>query len=224
RWLLFAGGSIAWALIFWSGARGAALAFVLALPVIATVARQCERKHMLCRCFFAALLGASLSFLYPIDDPAFGLLRFYTTTVETDSFHNLTTSRSELWAEAIMHWQRAPWFGVGAGHTLLVLKTAGGQFAQPHNIVIQALLAWGVVGALPFLALIAGLLWRAAQAVQRAAPGNGAGGAAGLMMALALLGNAMLDAALYYPLPTWLFVIGLCVALAGAQGMLGSGP
>jgi O-antigen ligase len=107
----------------------------------------------------------------------------------------------------------APWFGHGEGQTASVLPDNPFVFddfqAHPHNVVLQLLMAWGLIGT-AFVAVIAGWL---ALGLYRA--GQSAEGLPFVLAAGAITAHAMIDGALYDVAPVFLFAA--CVGAGSAQ-------
>ena len=87
-------------------------------------------------------------------------------------------------------------------------------FGQPHNVVLQILLAWGVIGGLACLALA---LWVAPRFIRA----RSAEAAPFQCAALSLAAYSMYDGTLYYAHSTALFM--LCCAAAVAADLPRSG-
>ena len=201
-----------WLLLCWTGGRGSILSAFLATGLCLFV----MRKHILTRklviTFLAAMIaGALVSLFLPVPHHSYGLFRF--SPEQLGGVNQYSSNRFSIWLESLELWLASPWFGIGAGQTLYVLaRAASSQFVQPHNVVVQALLAWGVVGGLPFLAVLGGSLWSAFRHIEQRMTQNPSA-IAGLAIMLTIAANAMIDGTLYHPMPTFLFLIGMGLAL-----------
>ena len=202
-----------WTLLFWTGARGAVLSVGVAFLVLVPLLRGDQIKRIVLHNLYAAPLGAVLSLLYPVGSGSFGLGRFWFTVADASDINEFSTSRLQFWRQALDAWWQAPWFGVGTGQSKLILAAAGNIFAQPHNIVLQALMGWGLVGAVPVLGAIALAMVKAWRRLRAQGKGGELSALASFAMATVLLANAMLDASLHDPYPTMLFIAGLVAAL-----------
>ncbi|GAB4139890.1 MAG: hypothetical protein Tsb0016_06800 [Sphingomonadales bacterium] len=202
-----------WTLLFWTGARGAVLSAGVAFLALAPLLRRDQVKRILLHNLYAAPLGAVLSLLYPVSSTSFGLGRFWFSVSEAQDINDFSTSRLQFWRQALEVWWQSPWFGVGTGQSKVLLAAAGNTFAQPHNIVLQALMGWGLVGAVPFLGAIALAMVKAWRRLRAQGAAIDLAAAGGFAMATVLLANAMLDASLHDPYPTMLFITGIAAAL-----------
>lgn len=212
-----------WTLLFWTGARGAVMAAGVAFLVLLPFLSRQQMVRIIAHNLYAVPLGAVLSLLYPVGDTSLGLARFWSTFEQSRNINEFSTSRLDFWRQAFALWKGAPWFGVGAGQSKTLLAAAGGVFAQPHNIILQALMGWGLFGAVPFLVVIGVAMVKAWRRLRRQRPNVDPSALAGFAMATVLLANAMIDASLHDPYPTMLFIIGLVAVLAPARGQHSNG-
>jgi len=200
---------LCWTMIFWSGGRGSAIAALGAITVILAFFRPRGWRALGLSNLAVMLSAAGLSLLLPAPNESYGLIRFLTKITEVDSLNAFSAGRLKIWAEAFDLWRQNPWFGVGAGQTKALITAASATFAQPHNVILQALMAWGLVGGLPFLGAIAGFFWRRGRALYYTATAPNPRNLVAYGLALTLAINALVDGTLYYPLPLFLFVIGV---------------
>src|SRR5690606_7887778 len=145
RLALFA-TTIAFALAFWTGTRGAIAAAVVGFAVHAVLlpeVRSLRAWLLLAACCLAGLIVAlGLDAVVPIGD--FG----------PDSMNRYGDSgRIEVWRATIELIQARPLFGHGDGQFGLMVGERL-HIAQPHNIILQLLHAWGILGVLACLALV----------------------------------------------------------------------
>ncbi|HEY0009813.1 MAG TPA: O-antigen ligase family protein [Tepidisphaeraceae bacterium] len=200
----FACGAAAIGLIFWSGSRGALVALVGAYAVAALFFSPLRAP----RAWMNALLAGLVGFLaaYMIGSPTLGGMGIERMT-ESQA---LTTGRTDLWMSSIAPILERPWFGYGEGQTIHVVPYAQThRIFSAHNIVLQTLLAWGLVGTL----LIAGLAWALARRVIAAARSGGELLPPALA-AMTIAAYSLIDGTLYYVLTTAIFAacVGLLVA------------
>ncbi|MFC7049612.1 O-antigen ligase family protein [Emcibacter nanhaiensis] len=215
RWktIFFVTLTLLWLLLCWTGGRGSILAALGAVAICLFLMRKDRITRQVAIVFFGSMiLGALMSLALPRPDNNYGLIRFATTITTEGGLNSLSSNRVAIWLEALEHWWAAPWFGVGAGQLKFIAQETSGIFVQPHNVVIQALLAWGIVGGLPFLAALGGSLWSGFRHVNQRMADNPAA-VAGLAIMLTIAANAMIDGTLYHPVPTFLFLIGMGLAL-----------
>jgi O-antigen ligase len=214
-WLLRITAVAGWTFVFWSGGRGSLLS-VLAAVAIAAAFSPTGRRRRLAEAAALGVAGLALSLLHQPPGASFGIWR--TIGVETiataEAGIDVTSGRTDMWREAVRAIAANPFFGIGEGQMKHQFVTAHRHFQQPHNLFLQAPLAWGIPGGLAFLVGIWFPIVRAAARVRgRAALGSTA--MTGFAVATAMTANAMLDASLFHPRPVTIFLIGLCLALVG---------
>ncbi|MXP41624.1 hypothetical protein GRI75_08210 [Altererythrobacter soli] len=193
--------AVAFAVAFWTGARGVVAAVVVGFAVCAVLLPRFRSSRLWLLLGLVGLSGLALSFglaaFLPIDDqgPA-RMARFGSS------------GRMELWQATVSKVLERPLFGWGEGQ--FVHRWGSMSVAQPHNIILQLLYVWGIVGA-SFCAALA--LWLAPRFLKNrtaeAAPFQCA--------ALILAAYSFVDGALFYVQSTSLFA--LCCAAAVAAGM-----
>lgn len=158
-----------WAMLFWSGARGG----VLALGVGVALGALLLPKRALALLGVGALsaaLGAGLSLLLWLPDlDGFGLWEMFVKSTNPDAY-NQSGSRMIRWRAALELISEQPVFGYGLAQfsnlwpLFAERDTAAGfapsfyflSYRNVHNMVLEALLAWGLLGGL----VLAGLLLR----------------------------------------------------------------
>jgi|GEM_PF-3183757 len=222
---LLLAGAVGWTLLFWSGGRGSFLAAGAALVAVAVLGRS-DRRRRFVELVCLMLAGFAIATVHTPSGPSFGAWRTIGATSVAPASGapeagDVSSGRLDMWREAAAAVAAHPWLGIGEAHAPLRLETARG-FAQPHNLFLQAALAWGVVGGAAFVIAIAYSLWRAARRVSGSDLGSPA--AAGFAVAVALAANALIDGTLFHPRPVTLFLIGLCLALGSSRSAGEAGP
>lgn len=217
--LLRTGGVIGWAFIFWSGGRGAlisALAAVLAVHLLSTTEQRWKR---LAETACLVMAGAALSLLHIPANESFGFWRTIgLTSASAPSLNqDISTGRTAIWKEAASAILTHPLLGIGEAQMKYQLASAVGRYPQPHNLLLQAPLAWGIPGGLAFLAAVALPIIRGAKRLRHHAT-LGSPAVAGFSIALAMAANSLLDGTLFHPRPVTMFLIGACLALAAPLG------
>jgi O-antigen ligase len=206
---------LAWCVIWWSGGRAAILT-AFGATVLLTWFAHGRRTSLALALGLAIVLGAAVSLLLPAEDLQRGINRgmgihtFFGRVASTSDAYS--TGRMELWATAVDAWSARPLLGVGPDAGAFVLSAFGHE--QPHNVILQALLEWGVVGALPFLTLVA-LLAAAPFRDRGRKPLPGPRVVAGVAV-VAAGAHALLDGVLYDP--RWLALVAASGAIAVMPG------
>lgn len=189
----------------WSGTRAAILAMAVTLLILIAAHRKIPRMQAIGAA--ALLTGAALTvawLLLPYNDPTFLLF----DPSDGTSANALTSGRIELWAATFEKWQTAPLFGLGSGSTFWEVYV-GWPHTQPHNAVLQFLISWGLVGAVPALWMLGRAITRAHIVTMRTTS---------LMPFLAilyaLLIMSMLEGMLHYPRFIMLIMLILAAIMA----------
>jgi O-antigen ligase len=205
-WLAFTASIAAFFTAFWTGSRATALAVVAAV-IAAVLLFPCARnKRLIGGLVLVGIIGFLLALAFPIQA---GVGNDEVRAV-LDTSDN---GRLIIWSHSVQAIMNAPWFGHGEGQTASVLPDNPFVFddfqAHPHNVVLQLLMAWGLIGT-AFVAVIAGWL---ALGLYRA--GQSAEGLPFVLAAGAITAHAMIDGALYDVAPVFLFAA--CVGAGSAQ-------
>jgi O-antigen ligase len=147
---------LAIAFIFWSGARGAVFAIAAAFAIGAAILPQLRSMKGTIIMLAASATGICLAWVYSFKTGFSGFRRMFMGA-DGEAFQpnsDLTSGRADLW---ISTWQtilQRPLFGHGEGQTGYVVPLGQEMdIFHPHNLVLQVLLAWGVMGALLLLYL-----------------------------------------------------------------------
>jgi O-antigen ligase len=197
---------IGFALSFWTGSRGpvAAVGAAVAFGLIAFPTMRSPRAWGGTALAIAIAVVATLLMPAPADNMGVG------RTIEASTGNaDATTGRMELWALVLQAISRSPIIGYGESQMSVVAPFYG--MGQPHNLVLQLLLAWGVIGLI--CAAVLGIAF-----VARAIPAVRADEASlvGPFTAMATLtALSMVDAALYHVLPVSIFAA--CAGMIAAS-------
>ena len=143
------------ALVFWSGTRAAMLAWFVCL-----IALSFGDHRQMKIAVVDSIISFGLALLPPPPLPSIGLASAFRGALDARSIDSLASGRLSLWLSTLYHLGYTGEFWTGAGGNGFIriqwLQNAAitpfGHI-HPHNIVIQALCDWGIVGTLLFLAL-----------------------------------------------------------------------
>jgi len=201
----FALATLAFGLAFWTGSRGALIGAAAGVAAGLLFAAPMRRP----RAWGGVVAGLVLAWLAVAQLPArganMGAERIVTSTVRST---NVTTGRTQLWPHVAKAVAKRPIFGHGEGQMLYVAKFA--DVLHPHNIFLQILLAWGIVG----LACVLTLAFYFVRASIRLAR-SGADELLPAFIAMAALAvPSLVDGSLFHLLPVSIF--------AACAGMVGS--
>lgn len=101
---------------------------------------------------------AGLVFSYPLGQPypQLGWWDAFQRTVHASGVESISSDRSKFWQVVWNHIGQSPWIGHGADGYRFIHPSQNGN--QPHNMLLQWLLEFGLFGAIPIiLGLIRGL-------------------------------------------------------------------
>lgn len=188
----------------WSGTRAAVLAMaVVALVMLVSLRRLPEWRAMALVAGLSLVAFAAAEALAPAGLSEFSL--FARENMQT--MNGVTSGRIDLWRETWARWREAPLFGWGTGSVFWEVDV-GWSHTQPHNVILQFLISWGIVGA-------AGGLWllgRAIGATHRTGTGDPALRPLTAMLH-ALLFMSLLEGMLHYPRFVMVAMLGFAVVL-----------
>lgn len=181
-------------IMLWLGSRGPVLGIIFASALCAVFFPEMRRLLFWWRSMGTMALGAVASVILPIPDgPYFGAIqRFWLKGVNDE----MTSGRSDLWAESLDLISHKPLFGYGAHQYQFVSEKAMGMLKHPHQSLLQFIFDWGLVGGSMFLSLLAILLFKAFFASQASTSTK----LVSAMVVATLLGYSFVDGIYFYPL------------------------
>ena len=146
------------AMMIWSGTRNALLGAVIALLVMMMLYRLRPMTLTSIAALVSSLAMASwlAVTLIPFNDPAFMLV----APADVASADNFTGGRVSYWTAIWTAYQSVPVFGAGPFASFWILPEGAATHVQPHNILLQFLLSWGLPATLAALATLAFATWR----------------------------------------------------------------
>lgn len=216
-WLAaFAVAILAFAAIFWNGARGALFALAVAYAAGLCLFPALRRARVWGATAASAVLGALAALALPGAGSFMGIRRMLLTNFSADAAvpsSGVTSGRAELWRGTLEAIARQPWFGHGEGQLWQVVPAARTfDVAHPHNVVLQILFAWGLIGALCVAVLTVPFALR----IIRNAQARGGEWLPPLMAMLVLVPYALIDGTLFHVHAVSLFAACAGLAAVGA--------
>lgn len=193
------------AMTVWSGTRAAILAMIGSVFISALIKRKLPSFREVG--VAAMLTGAAMTaawLLIPYNDGTFMLF----SEGDTASAAAMSSGRLDLWLATFQKWQGSTLLGWGSGSTFWDVNV-GWPHTQPHNAILQFLISWGLVGAVPAL----WLLVRAVASAHFATLKDNAS-LSPLAILYALLIMSMLEGMLHYPRFIMLIFVMLAAILA----------
>lgn len=163
-WIIYGLSTLCLAAVIWSGTRAAVLGLAVAAIIAYAVTRRRPPKRLICSlpvCLAVATVVASL--LMPEGDSRFLLV----AAGDGANANAATGGRLSYWTLLWRAFLEEPILGGGSGSTLWRVEINGERHVQPHNVVLQFLLSWGVAGALPALFLLGVATWRTHVIIRR---------------------------------------------------------
>jgi len=207
KWLLVMARIIGLSFLFWSGSRGAMLAWLLAFLTFISLSGQWAKLR---GWLFEVILAVVLALLFDVGNPSMGFLNaFFRSGISAGGLDGMSSGRLSLWLKTLdaLYEPGVALLGFG-GNGFVRLRLMFDQIFHPHNIVLQVLTDWGAGGFLL-------LLWLVKQGLpdQIAAWKGSSGGMVGLGVALMvfLLVTGLLDGGLYHL--QYLFFAAIAFAL-----------
>ena len=183
--LAFVCATLAFGMMFWSGARGAIAAIAIGAVVSIAIFPSARKRSVVMLAPAAALVGLAVASLLPVPVSSMGIGRM----AAIDATMGATSGRTGMWRDVLQAIVEKPIFGWGEAQTHIVSL----PLAQPHNVVLQLLLAWGILGtiAVGFLACAASVhAYRNVKAQPNLLPLA--------VAAMVILTYAMVDGALFH--------------------------
>lgn len=208
-WLIT--GACAWGGLLWTGSRSPLIGIAVGFALWGVRAAPRIRRRLALAVLVHVTAGLILSAVLSADRPYLGWLRVVQSTTAATSAQELTSNRSDFWRGALAHAIQAPVFGHGPdAYRFLEPKLEG---AQPHNVVLQALLDFGAPATLGLAALGALALLRGTRRL-----GSDDARAGFLALAVASLVAGQLDGYFYHLLGLAAAALGFGVCLAASPG------
>lgn len=162
RAILMLGAILLWLLLFWGGARGGFLALLAAFILMAVFIPQFFTRMW--KFFLSTMaLGASLSLILPVPNGSFGLLGVLKRSVARETLKRATSGRIEIWLDAVDIFFERPLFG----HGLIQYRNLTDNLTPStpnhvHNILLESLISFGLMGTVAIIYLIGKILIRSA--------------------------------------------------------------
>jgi O-antigen ligase len=135
--------------ILLTGARGAFLAGLVALSIIALSLRRASvRSVSMVWALLALMIGATAWF---VPQPSWDRI----ATIPDEITDGSMSTRRDIWAAGLEKFPEHPLLGVGAGAYGAILEQRGDRALPAHNLLLGVLVEEGIVGLFLFTALLA---------------------------------------------------------------------
>lgn len=207
--------------IVWTGSRTSLVASFVLVLLLAIFSRMWLKREikLLAAVFAVMLLSIPAAEQFAVFEWS-GLKRTIAVSVKNDQAQNaaefagqFTSGRMEMWKVAFDGIAERPIFGQGP-HAYYFLKDRPGVYYHTHNVVIESLLEWGVVGALTFFALLMGFVVYAVKNLPKAFKYQDVSWIMAASIALLLSFNALTDGIYFLLFPSFFLVTAFVGFLA----------
>jgi hypothetical protein len=194
------------AFLLWSGSRGPVVGLFLSGILLLLVIPSFRKRNAICLlAAFSTLVFLML--IFNLDFLGYGMIN---RTLAANDFNSLLAGRVNLWSGVLQSIDN--WFvGIG-GDNFNLLKAAGG-FAQAHNVVIQAILDWGIIGAIVFLLFPSISVVKAITGIRSLKVPNHVMNAS-LSLIIMYLFLSLVDGVFYHGIPFMLFVVSVALVFS----------
>ncbi|MCO4090777.1 MAG: O-antigen ligase family protein [Sphingorhabdus sp.] len=153
------------AMTLWSGTRNAVLGIAVAMTILLLVYRlrpaNMTSFALLILCAATAFLLATI--LVPYGDPTFMLIASH----DSATAESISGGRASYWSALWSAYKSVPIFGAGPFASYWILPAGEQIHVQPHNIILQFLLSWGLLATVASVAMLPYATWRAHLAALR---------------------------------------------------------
>ena len=156
--IAFAMGAVLWSGLFWSGSRGPLAGIAAASVIWFWFGSAGERRRLAAWVPVLVLTGILGSHLLGTQAHYLGWKRVISSTVNTSSIQGFSSDRTSIWSQALGEISRSPWFGQGADSYRFIQPLPVGD--QPHNFILQWVLAFGAPAALALVVLLGRRIFR----------------------------------------------------------------
>jgi len=192
-----------------AGGRGPIVALVIGAVVLLLVCPHLRTRLTMLIISGTIVLIAGLLF-FNIELLGYGMIR---RTLAATSLDALLGHRMSLWSSTFPHIDNW-WLGIGADNFFRLEES--GRYTQAHNVVLQAIFDWGVIGTLGFMILVLATVAGAIGRVRRPQMDDHMSiAAAGLLVSYLAL--SMIDGVFYHAVPFTLFVVAGALAFSSAR-------
>lgn len=215
RWIWVGAAAAMIALSFWSGTRSSALSSIAALGVAALMYSEVRTWRALSLSLFSFIVGALLSVIYVAPEAKMGLKRLFSS-VSAGTGDAIASGRIEIWIATAKAIPKRPLFGYGESQFREMEPTALGTLNHPHNMFLQFLYQWGLIGGGGFLVLAGLLFWRLAGA----AKANPKIALPALLIVTNMFAMAQIEGSMYHPFPIMIAVFALGFGLSANGTMI----
>lgn len=204
--------SLFWGFLFWCGGRSSIVSVVAA-----TMATGCFRflRKQPVQMFAVWMVGSAIvGFLlaesmavFPWNGLLQGIFKSVPVSFTGDEINRIGSNRIMFWKTSLASLQGHALFGLGPQAYKFMPNHIYGL--QPHNMFIQFLVEWGVIGTTLFLATLFKLIRRGW--IDACRTGFSSGKQMAAVMIIALTVNGLTDGTWYHPQPSMYLAMAFAV-------------
>jgi len=137
-----------WSYLFWTGGRASSLSALISVLLVIVILMMLKQKiTSFVILLLAAILAGFLLAEYMAVLPINGLLSIFERNV-SGGVNAFSSGRLEIWKDSFAALENNWIFGLGAESYMFLINSEGEKLfsTQPHNVIVQFLVEWGVVG------------------------------------------------------------------------------
>ena len=151
--VVIAAAVIVWSGLLWSGGRGPLVGLAAGLAVWWWRGGARERTRLVIWTPVLLLAGLAVSHFFGTRAYNLGWGRTVASTVNASGFQGLSSERNLIWGQTLREIGPQPWLGQGADAYRFFQPMPVGD--QPHNFILQWILAFGAPAALALMIVVA---------------------------------------------------------------------
>jgi O-antigen ligase len=212
-WTAVAAAALMLSLSYWSGTRGSPFALLAAFGAALVMLPAMRSWRAIGALLVANLGGILLSLIYRPPNSFYGVERISQSAAAATGADEIATGRLTMWIGTVRVALERPLFGHGESQFRGIVPEALGEFNHPHNILMQVLLQWGIVGFVCFFSLAAFLGWRFVQAARK----GGGDMMPAFLVAGGLVTMSLYEGTLYHPYPIMMLVVSIAFVLSSTS-------
>ena len=198
------------ACLFWLGGRGSMISTLLAFGLLVFARPELKVAGLVkCSCILLLIFVAALIAHYLAQFSWNGISNSIERSVAAESVNRLSSGRLAIWKYSLEALKDDYLFGLGP-QAYLFIPGKWRSTAMPHNMIVQFLVEWGVVGASLFSAAYLYALYRGI-AKLKAAAYKGVEVLCAAVVVAALSIHGLTDGTVYHGKAS--FYLALCLAI-----------
>ncbi|MES9924280.1 MAG: O-antigen ligase family protein [Candidatus Thiodiazotropha endolucinida] len=139
-----------WGFVFWMGGRATFLAVTIVTLVFFWL-----RPKLILISMTTIIAGLFLSQIFSVSAPELNLIHLLDYDITEQTLNQVSSNRITMYEQVLIRWWNgAPLLGLGSdAYRYLRPAILDDNFVQPHSVILQVTLSYGLVGLLIFLAL-----------------------------------------------------------------------